>query len=105
MKLYGCLNLQYQKSNIDLPVPFQEDVEVRLGSHIAKPSVGEAEAGDFILASDALQPTAYIPARGERIDACYVGHINHEQELTYVIKLLLHINSEKNELAHSDIIF
>lgn len=99
--LYGCLTLQ---STHEFLLPIDgSSLDFRRGSHLVKAS-NSTIPGDFILAADKIIPTAFVPSRNEKIDAVSVGSVNHSLGINYVVRLLLAINSEKNDLQFPELI-
>lgn len=105
--LYGCLNL-ITTPKLVLTVPFFSpltDTLLKTGYHNPKefePTV--VPAGYFMLRAVNTH-TVFVPSRQEKIDACMVGEMIHPLGLTFLVRVLLMLNSEKNNLKLADLVY
>ena len=104
--LYGCLTLSdTPKLVLTVPELSSLDSEVKHGYHLpSKKDTDEVSAGFFMMRAEE-STTVFVPSRQEKLDANLTGSLVHPQGLTFLIRLLLMLNSEKNEMKLADIVY
>ena len=104
--IYGCLNLSpISELNLTVPALSPNDEEVIRGYHLVKDDNGRCIFPGYFMFKASEKNTVFVPSRQEKIDASFIGKINHPQGLSFLIRLLLMLNSEKNNMKLSDIVY
>jgi hypothetical protein len=102
--MYGCLNLHSAPIPLAFPFKDNEGFRYKQGYHIGRQKKEESVAGEYIFAGHRLQPTVHVPSRDESIDSMMMGEIVNPLGMAFANRLLLTINSERNDLTFPDLI-
>lgn len=102
--IYGCLNLTPSKLALTVPALSITRDEVKWGYHLAHAENQHLSAGLFMFSAPETS-TIFVPSRKEKIDAGIIGKLTNVNGLPFLVRQLLLLNKEKNNLRLADIVY